>query len=310
MEIRRLGATGPDVSVVGLGCNNFGMKLDERQTKAVVEAALDVGITHFDTAESYSGGLSEVYLGKALGARRDQVVVATKFAPRPRDEPYSPGALRARILEGCEASLRRLGTDYIDVYYQHRPDPRAPIEETLETLSELVETGRVRHAACSNFDAPQIDEAARVWTTQGLVRFVSCQIHWNLLARDVEAEIVPAALRQGMGVVPYFPLESGLLTGKYRAGQEFPPGSRLATMSRFATSATPETFAYITELSGFAAERGRSLLELAFSWLASQEGMSSVIAGATTPDQVAANAAAGNVWRLTAEEIEGLPRPR
>ena len=310
MEIRRLGETGPDVSVIGLGCNNFGMKLDERQARKVVDAAVAAGITHFDTAESYGGGFSETYLGKALGARRDRVVIATKFAPRPQDEPYSPGVLRARILDGCETSLRRLGTDCIDVYYQHRPDPQAPVEEALEALSGLVDAGRVRYAACSNYDARQIDEAARVWTAQGLARFVGCQIHWNLLVRRVEAEIVPAALRQGMGVVPYFPLESGLLTGKYRAGEEYPPGSRLATMSRFAALATPETFAYVEKLVRFAAERDRSLLELAFAWLASQEGVSSIIAGATTPEQVAANVVAGGSWRLTAEESAGLPRPR
>lgn len=309
MEIRQLGKRGPDVSVVGLGCNNFGMKLDERQARKVVDAAIHEGITHFDTAETYGGGSSETYLGKAIGARRDQVVIATKFAPRHQEERYSPGVLRARIMEGCETSLRRLGTDRIDLYYQHRPDPEAPLEEALEALSDLVSEGKVLHAACSNYDAARIDEAARIAATEGHVHFVACQIHWNLLVRDVEREIVPAAVRQGMGVVPYFPLESGLLTGKYSAGEEFPPGSRLATMSRFATMANPETFAYIDRLERFAAERGRTLLELAFAWLAAQDGVGSIIAGATQPDQVSANVAAGDSWRLTPEELAELPTP-
>ena len=224
MESRRLGAAGPQVSLVGLGCNNFGMKLDEAASRAVVSAALEAGVTHFDTAEIYGGGHSEEYLGRALGSRRAEVVVATKFAARPAEEPYRPGVLRRRILEGCEISLQRLGTDYIDLYYQHRPDPEAPVEEALETLGELVDAGKVRYAGCSNYSAVQLDEAAAAAQAPGAARFVACQIHWNLLSRDVESEVVPAARRAEMGVVPYFPLEAGLLTGKYSDEGPFPRG--------------------------------------------------------------------------------------
>lgn len=307
METRQMSATGPRVSLVGLGCNNFGMKLDERQTADVVHAALEAGITHFDTAESYGGGRSEVFLGKALGERRGDVIVATKFAPRPSEEPYRPGALRRRILEGCETSLERLGTDHIDVYYQHRPDPEAPVLEALEALSELVAAGKVVHVACSNFSAEQIDEAERVAAQRGTAKFMAGQIHWNLLAREAEEKIVPALRRQGMGIVPYFPLESGLLTGKYGPGLEHPEGSRLATMPRFATRATTETFAYLERLTTFAEARGHSLLELAFGWLAAQDGVASIIAGATTPEQVTANVGAGGAWPLSAEDIRDLP---
>lgn len=310
MEIRRLGAHGPQVSVVGLGCNNFGQRMDERQTQAVVSAALDAGITHFDTAETYGRGLSEVFLGRALGRRRSEVVIASKFAPRPEGEAYSPGVLRRRIHDGCDTSLRRLGTDHIDIYYQHRPDPEAPIEEALEALGELVAMGKITHAACSNYDAGQIAEAARASDAPGRAPLVACQIHWNLLARQVEDEIVPAARRQGMGIVPYFPLESGLLTGKYRSGQEYPSGSRLATTERYAALATADTFAYIDELAEYAADHGHSLLELAFGWLAAQDGVASIIAGATTPDQVRANVAAGQAWRLSAEDLRAVPSPR
>lgn len=308
MESRRLGVAGPEVSLVGLGCNNFGLRLDERQTRNVVHAALDVGITHFDTAEVYGGGQSETFLGKALGDRRGNVVIATKFAPRPADEPYRAGLLRSRILEGCEISLRRLGTDHIDLYYQHRPDPQAPVEEALEAFNELVAVGKVGHVACSNFGAEQIDEASRISAERGMVAFVAGQIHWNLLAREVEKDIVPAIRRHGMGIVPYFPLESGILTGKYRQGEPFPAGSRLAATPRFATRATQETFSYLSELRAFAEKRGHSLLELAIGWLAAQSGVASVIAGATTPQQVAANVSAGAAWRLSAEDLTDLPR--
>ena len=313
METRRLGATGPEVSLVGLGCNNFGMRLDERGSREVVHAALDAGVTHFDTAEEYGRGQSEMFLGKALGMRRSDVVVATKFASRPVGEPYSPGALRRRILEGCDASLRRLGTDHIDLYYQHRPDPEAPVAEALQALSELVEAGKVIHAACSNFSAEQIDEASRVSAEEGTVGFAVCQSHWNLLVRDIETEIVPALRRHGMGIVPYRPLANGLLTGKYREGEEFPAGSRLSMppppgRPSPAALATPENFAYVRDLTGFAVARGHSLLELALGWLAAQDGVASVIAGATSPDQVAANVKAGTSWRLSPEELTAIPQ--
>ena len=306
MDVRKLGLAGPAVSVVGLGCNNFGARMDERQTTEVVNAALAAGITHFDTAESYGAGESERLLGKALGARRGQAVIATKFAPRPTGEPYRLGALRRRILEGCDASLERLGTDHIDLYYQHRPDPVAPVEEVLEALGELVAAGKVVHVACSNFSAAQIDEAARVSSGAGLPAFVASQIHWNLLFREEEKAHIPAARRHRMGLVPYFPLESGLLTGKYR-WDAYPEGSRLTKAPRFAELATEENFAYIERLRSFAEERGHSLLDLAFGWLLAQDGVGSVIAGATTPDQVAQNVRAGQAWTLSAAELAAVP---
>ena len=306
METRQLGVGGLRVSVVGLGCNNFGSRIDEQQAARVVHAALDEGITHFDTAESYGGGESEAFLGKALGARRDQAVIATKFAPRPSDEPYRPGLLRQRILDGCEASLKRLGTDHIDLYYQHRPDPEAPVEEALAALGELMSAGKVLHVACSNFSAQRIDEAATVSAEGLLPAFVGSQIHWNLLFREEERESIPAIRRRRMGIVPYFPLESGLLTGKYRPGN-YPEGSRLVTTPRFGILASEENFAHIEQLTRFAEVRGHSLLDLAFGWLMAQDGVASVIAGATAPEQIAQNVRAGQAWQLSPAELRDLP---
>jgi aryl-alcohol dehydrogenase-like predicted oxidoreductase len=306
MQTRRLGSTGPEVSLVGLGCNNFGTRIDEEQAAGVVRAALAAGITHFDTAESYGDGLSEVYLGRALGPDRDKVVVATKFASRPPGEPYRPGILRTRILEGCESSLKRLGTDHIDLYYQHRPDPETPAEEVLAALAELVAAGKVVHVACSNFDAAQIEEAADVAARKGLPAFVASQIHWNLLFREEEREHIPAVRRRHMGIVPYFPLESGLLTGKYRP-ESYPEGSRLAKAPRFGRLASEENFAYVERLRRFAEDRGHTLLELALGWLAAQQGVGSIIAGATTPEQVMQNTTAGEAWRLSAADLAEMP---
>lgn len=307
MQTRQLGTSPLRLSIVGLGCNNFGMRIDEGQAARVVRAALDAGINHFDTAESYGGGNSEVFLGRALGSRRDEAVVATKFAPRPADEPYQPGGLRRRILEGCDISLRRLGTDHIDIYYQHRPDSEAPIDEALEALGELVADGKIISAACSNYSADQIEEAARLRTADHHTRFVAAQFHWNLLVRDAEGAIVPAVRRHKMGIIPFFPLEAGLLTGKYRHSREFPEGSRLAAMPRYAALASPENLVRVEELARFAETHGHTLLELAFGWLAAQEGVASIIAGATTPEQVRQNAAAGEAWRLSAAELEAIP---
>ncbi|MGW1678252.1 aldo/keto reductase [Saccharopolyspora sp. NPDC002376] len=307
METRRLGGDGPALSVVGLGCNNFGMKLDQQASAEVIGAALDAGITHLDTAEMYGEGRSEEYIGAALGARRDEVVIATKFLPRPKDEPYTPGALRKRILDACEGSLRRLGTDRIDLYYQHYPDPEAPVDEVLETLDELVKQGKVLHVASSNVSAERIATAANVSAERSLPRFCGTQIEWNLLSREVEQSIVPAARDNGLGVVPYFPLASGMLTGKYRRGSSFPAGSRFDAMSYFADRfVNDESFDRVEALTAFAEERGHSILELAVAWLAAQDGVASVITGATTPDQVRANAAAAN-WTLTSADLTALP---
>jgi aryl-alcohol dehydrogenase-like predicted oxidoreductase len=306
VQTRRLGGDGPALSLVGLGCNNFGMKIDRAASAAVVGAALDAGITHFDTAEMYGGGSSETFLGAALGSRRDEAVIATKFLPRPKDQPYEPGALRRRIVEGCEGSLRRLGTDRIDLYYQHYPDADAPPEEALETLDELVRAGKVQHVASSNVSAQDIATAAEISAAKELVRFRGTQIEWNLLSRDVERDTVPAARTAHLGIVPYFPLASGMLTGKYQQGQPYPEGSRLSTMGFFAGVATTANFERVAALTSFAEERGHTVLELAIAWLAAQDGVTSVIAGATRPEQVHANARAA-AWELTAAELAAIP---
>jgi aryl-alcohol dehydrogenase-like predicted oxidoreductase len=305
MESRVLGGDGPTVSVVGLGCNNFGMKIDGEASRAVVHAALDAGITHFDTAEMYGGGKSEEFLRDALGTRRDDVTIGSKFLPRGADAPYEPGALRRRITEGCEISLARLGTDRIDLYYQHYPDGEAPVEEALETLHELVDAGKILHVASSNVSADQVDEAAKVAESHGITRFCATQIEWNLLSRGVEDAVVPAARANHVGIVPYFPLASGMLTGKYQRGEEYPEGSRFAAMSFFASVASDENYDRVEALTEFAEARGHTILELAVAWLAAQDGVGTVICGATTPEQVRANAAAAD-WRLTQEDLAAL----
>jgi aryl-alcohol dehydrogenase-like predicted oxidoreductase len=301
METRTLGKHGPALSVVGLGCNNFGMAIDADVAAVVVGAALDAGITHFDTAEMYGGGRSEEMLGAALGSRRDEAFIATKFLPRPAEEPYRPGALATRIRDGLEISLRRVGTDRIDLYYQHMPDRDAPVDETLETLDGLVRAGKVLHVASSNVTAGEIAAAAAGAEARGWAAFCGTQIHWNLLNRDVEESVVPAAEAAGLGVVPYFPLASGFLTGKYRRGEPFPEGTRLARNERFASLATGENFDRIEAYEAYARARGHTITELAIAWLLAQPAVTSVIAGATRPEQVAANAAAA-AWTLTAEE--------
>jgi aryl-alcohol dehydrogenase-like predicted oxidoreductase len=309
MEQRRLGTTGPELSVVGLGCNNLGMKLDEAQSAAVVHAALDAGITHFDTAEMYGGGASEEFLGKALGRARDEVVVASKYVPRPAGEPATPGAMAKRIVASCEGSLRRLGTDRIDLYYQHYVDPDVAIDEVLEALATLVQAGKVVHTACSNDDAEQLDEAVSVGARFPTAAFSGIQLEWNLVSRSVEDEVVPVARQAGLGIVPYFPLASGLLTGKYRPGEPPPPGSRFESMPFFASVATDDNHRLVEALTDFADARGHTVAELAIAWLAAQDGVASVIAGATTPEQVAANAAGGS-WQLSASDLAEVPSNR
>lgn len=307
METRHLGGDGPELSVVGLGCNNFGMKLDPEASAAVIHAALDAGITHLDTAEMYGEGRSEEYIGAALGHRRDDVVIATKFLPRPKDEPWTPGALRRRITEACEGSLRRLRTDRIDLYYQHYPDDEAPADEALETLHELAQAGKILHIASSNVTAAQLATAVDTADAASLGRFCGTQFEWNLLSRAAEAELVPAARAHKVGLVPYFPLASGLLTGKYRRGSDFPPGSRFEALPFFTEKVVNDTnYDRVEALTDFAAQRGHSVLELAIAWLAAQEGVASVIAGATTPEQVHTNAAAAR-WSLTEDDLAAIP---
>ena len=300
MEQRTLGPHA--VSVVGLGCNNFGRRLDRAGTALVVGAALDAGITLFDTADVYGDGLSEEYLGAALGAQRDEVIVATKFG---MDMPDGSGASAAWIARAVEDSLRRLGTDHIDLYQMHRPDPTTPIEETLEALDELVASGKVTAIGASNMTAAGIAESMRTAESNGNPMWVSIQNQYSLIHRDPESDGVLAACTDlGIGLLPYFPLASGVLTGKYRPGEPAPEGSRLAGLppERASRFLNESSLAAVTRLEGFAAERGRSLLDLAFGYLLASPAVPSVIAGATTPAQITANVAAAR-WRLSDDEV-------
>ncbi len=295
------------VSKVGLGCNNFGARLDKKQTEAVVLTALEQGITFFDTADIYgNNGLSEEYLGAALRGRRDEVVVGTKFGHKMMNDAQSGGSARWIAL-AVEDSLRRLGTDYIDLYQMHTPDPSVPIEETLEALHRLVEQGKVREIGCSNFTGAQIDQAAAVSTLSETPRFVSAQNHYSLLAREVEREVIPACARNGLSMMPYCPLASGVLTGKYQRGKEPPKGSRMdwirndpATSDRGFMS--DRSLDIVDRLQEYAADHGRTLIELAISWLAAQPDVSTVIPGASSPKQVITNSK-GADWRLTDRDL-------
>jgi aryl-alcohol dehydrogenase-like predicted oxidoreductase len=300
MELRSVGGSGLRVSVAGLGCNNFGGRIDEDATRLVVSAALDAGITLFDTADIYGGSRSEELLGRALGSRRDEVVLATKFAMPMGDGPYSAGGSRRYVMRAVEASLRRLGTDYIDLYQMHAPDPTTPIDETLGALNDLVHQGKVRYIGSSNFTGWQIADADWAARSRGFERFVCAQNEWSLLRRAVEREVVPACRRFDLSVLPYFPLAGGALTGKYKRGEPAPPGTRHAgdNGSRWLTDAN---FARIEALTELAGDYGHTVGELAQAWLASQPVVCSVISGATRPEQVRDNAAAV-AWRLSRDE--------
>ena len=296
MEKRRIGSL--ETSVVGLGCNNFGRRLDLDATSAVVDAALDVGITFFDTADTYGGTRSEEYLGRALGRRREDVVIATKFGSR-LDEQRR-GARPEYVHRAVEDSLRRLGTDRIDLYQLHTPDFDVPIGETLGALDELVRAGKVREVGCSNFSVEQLRKAEEA-TREGAARFVSVQNEYSLLHREPEAEVLPECERLGVAFVPYFPLANGLLTGKYRRGRDVPAGSRLDS-SRGEGLLTEENLVVVERLIEFSESRGHTILELAFSWLLARSAVASVIAGATSPEQARGNAAAAG-WVLTDAEL-------
>jgi aryl-alcohol dehydrogenase-like predicted oxidoreductase len=309
MRYRPLGNSGLVVSVVGLGCNNFGWRLDADRTRAVVDAAIDVGITLFDTADTYGhGGGSEQLLGEVLAGRRDQVVLATKFGSQGTDMGYGSAAGakggRAYIRRAVEHSLRRLRTDHIDLYQIHVPDPVTPIEETLTALSELVRAGLVRYIGHSNFSGLQTADAAATARELGAVPFVSAQNHWSLLERAAESDIVPPALRHGLGVLPFFPLANGLLTGKIRRGMAAPAGTRLAGRDDYVTEAKLDR---VEALADWAQQHGRSLLEVAIGGLAALPGCTSVIAGATSADQVRANAAAGE-WQPSASDLADIDK--
>ena len=299
MRIRTLGDGGPEVSVVGLGTNNFGGRIDVEQTRAVLEAALDDGITLVDTANIYSQGTSEDYIGRVLEGRFDRIVLATKFGMKMNDEPELPRGSRDYIRWAIEGSLRRLRTDTIDVYQMHHPDDTTPIADTLGALDELVQEGKVRFIGSSNFSAAQVEDADLVARERGFTRFVAAQNEYSLVKRAAEDELLPTCERLGIGVLPFFPLASGLLTGKYARGVE-------ATEGRLAgRTIPPEQFDRLDALRQYADERNVSLLEVAVGGLAAMPAIASVIAGATKPEQVHANVKAGE-WIPSAEDLAAL----
>jgi aryl-alcohol dehydrogenase-like predicted oxidoreductase len=309
MEFRQLGPSGLTVSLVGLGCNNFGGRIDLDATKKVVFKALDLGITLFDTADIYGNqGGSEDFLGQILGDRRKDIVLASKFAMPMDKEEKLKGGSRRYIMSAIEASLKRLRTDHLDLYQLHQPDPLTPIEETLRALDDLVRQGKVRYIGCSNLPAWQVVEAQ--WTAKqcNLNAFVSCQDEYSLVVRDIDRELVPAIQKYGLGLLPYFPLASGLLTGKYKHGGAMPEGARLTLTQRLADRyLTEANWAVVGRLRDFAESRGHTMLELAFSWLARRPNVSSVIAGATKPEQLEQNVKAV-AWALTEEDMAEIDR--
>lgn len=296
METRRIGSL--EASVVGLGCNNFGKRMDAAATNAVVEAALAEGMNHFDTADLYSDGRSEELLGRALGSRRSSVIVATKFGHP--NSVFGKGARPEHVRRALEGSLRRLGTDYVDLYWLHKPDPETPIADTLGALDDLVREGKVREIGCSNFDVAGLREAERAARPEG-ARFVALQNEYSLLHREPEEGVLDECERLGLAFVPYFPLASGLLTGKYRKGRPLPTGTRITQGGSYGSLLTDRNLDAVEELVRFAESRGHTILDLAVAWLLAHRAVASVIAGATKPEQVRANAAAAR-WRLSDAE--------
>ena len=304
MEERNLGPSGLRVSLVGLGCNNFGGRSDLDASRKVIDRAIEVGINFFDTADMYGNrGGSERVLGEVLGARRKDIILATKFSYQMDDAGRLKGGSRRYIMQAVENSLTRLKTDYIDLYQFHYPDPLTPIEESLRALDDLVRQGKVRYIGASNRTAWGVADAQWTAKTNGLASFISCQDEYSLLFRKHEADLIPAMRHFGLGLLPYFPLASGLLTGKYRPDEPVPAGTRFASTPLFKNRyMTDENWAKVEGLRAFCEARGRSLVELAFSWLASQPVVSSIIAGATKPEQIDANVKAVS-WKLTPEEL-------
>jgi aryl-alcohol dehydrogenase-like predicted oxidoreductase len=302
METRKIGSLA--VSVVGLGCNNFGMRIDEKRSGEVIGAALDAGVNFFDTADMYANGKSEEVVGRFLAGRRRQVFIATKFG---NDMPgQGRGARPKYVRRALDASLERLKTDYVDLYQQHVPDPDVPIAETLGALDDLVKAGKVREMGCSNFSVAQLSESENASAAQqGSARFVSVQNEYSLLHREPEDGVLAECERLGLGFLPFFPLVSGLLTGKYRKGQPIPQGTRIAKYERYGKLVTVDNLDKVEALTAFAESRGRTLLELAFSWLLAHRVVASVIAGATSADQIRGNAAAAD-WRLAPHDLEEI----
>ena len=305
MEFRSFGKSGLFVSLAGMGCNTLGWWVGEAQGTRVVHAAVDAGVTLFDTADMYDDGTSERILGKALVGRRSEVTIVSKFGLKTAsDQRDIPRGSRDYIIRSCEGSLKRLGTDYIDLYLHHRPDPVTPVAETLDALDRLIDQGKIRYYGCSNYAGWQVADAAWQADRMGIPAFVAAQNEWNLLSRDVEREVVPAAGRFGLGIMPYFPLAMGFLSGKYKRGENPPDSTRLAgDEDRHSTLLSDANFDRLERLEAYASDHAKSLLELAIGWLASHEVVTTVICGATREDQVRANAAAVTSWRMTAEEI-------
>ena len=303
MEYKPLGASGLQVSAVGLGCNNFGMRIDKEKSAEVVSRALELGINFFDTADIYGGTLSEQFLGEALGERRKHVVVATKFGGPTGEGPGNRGGSRSYIIKAVEASLRRLNTDYIDLYQYHFRDVKTPIEESLRAMDDLVRSGKVRYIGSSNMSAWQAVEAHWVAKSEHLNPFITAQNEYSLIDRRAERELLPACRQYGIGILPHFPLASGLLTGKYSRGEAPAEGTRIAAWgARGEELLTDRNFDIVEGLQKFAAERDKNLLDVAIGWLTSQDVVSSVIAGATKPEQVEQNAAAAGL-RFLPEEL-------
>jgi len=304
MQIRNLGGSGLRVSAVGLGCNNFGQRIDLEASRKVIHKAIDLGITLFDTADIYSNmGGSETVLGEVLGDRRKDIVLATKYSKAMAEDGTKQGASRRYIFQAVEASLKRLKTDYIDLYQQHDYDPLTPIEETMRALDDLVRQGKVRYLGNSNFPAWRIAEAEYVARAMNVSRFVSCQDEYSLVVRDIEKDLLPAAQQYNLGLLPFFPLASGLLTGKYKRGEAAPDDTRFGKVARLRDRyVTPRNEDIVEKLQAYAKAHGHTMLELAFSWLAARPQVASVIAGATRVEQVEQNVKAIG-WTLTAEEI-------
>ncbi|MBI3954277.1 MAG: aldo/keto reductase [Chloroflexi bacterium] len=306
MEYRRLGGSGLEVSAVGLGTNNFGGRMDAEASAAVLRRAVELGINFIDTANIYGGGRSEEFIGRAIKGMRGQLVLATKFGGPRGEGPNLRGGSRQHILQSVEESLKRLDTDYLDLYQIHFPDPRTPIEETLRALDDLVHQGKVRYLGSSNFAAWQLCEAAWTARSHHLNPFVSEQAEYSLLNRRLEREVIPFCQAYNVGIIPFFPLASGFLTGKYRPHEPAPSGTRLAGNERMgARYLTEKNFAVLAKLEQFAAGHSHTVGELAIAWLLAQPQVGSVIAGATRPEQVEANAKAGE-WRLTPDDVQAV----
>jgi aryl-alcohol dehydrogenase-like predicted oxidoreductase len=303
MELRAIGSL--PVPLAGIGCNNFGRRIDEARTREVVDAAFEADATLFDTADLYGDGRSEEFLGKALGSRRDRAVIVSKFGMRTPPDGMTGGD-PGWVVRACEDSLRRLGTDRIDVYLLHTPDEATPIGDTLSAMSRMVDQGKVREIGCSNFSAKQLDEAEDAARELEVRRFVTVQNEYSLLAREPRDEVLPACRRLDMSFMPYFPLASGMLTGKYRRGEPPAPGTRMAGRDRWDEFLTDERFDVVERLTEFAVERGHTILELAMAWLASQPEIATVIAGATRAEQVRANVEAVEAWPLSEDELAAV----